>query len=370
VRRWLIPVAGAALIVIGVVWFLSAYERVPTREWVGPSGEARRNPYLAAERLAAGMGLKARQLRAVPELDSLTPNGVLLLPSRRQALDPRRLRELVSWVNGGGHLIAEAELPGVADPLFGLLGVQRTGAAAPPKPPPVELPGGKKLNVSLFGSGALQAGDRDLWLRVGSPDAARLVSYPLGKGMVTAAIGLQFARNGLIATSDNAEFFWHLVGLTPAAELQVFLRPERLSVWGFLKQHAAPVLVTGAALLALWLWRTGPRFGPVVPDRPPARRRLLDHLRASGRFYWAKGLRAPLLVAARDAALRRILRAQPDFGVASPEDRATRLCALTGISRQDSHRFITAAGEVRGADFIRIMHTAQRIHSALEKGKR
>jgi hypothetical protein len=130
------------------------------------------------------------------------------------------------------------------------------------------------------------------------------------------------------------------------------------------------VLIATAALLALWLWRTGPRFGPVMPDAPPARRRLLDHLRASGRYYWAKGLRNRLIVAARDAALRRVARAQPDFAAAPVEERAARLSALVSVSREEAERFIRAGGAVRGADFIRIMHTAQRIHSALEKGNR
>lgn len=359
--RWLLPVGILALAALGVLWFVSAYERAPAREWVGPSGEARRNPYLAAERFAGRMGLRTRQLRALPELDGLR-GGVLLLPSRRQALDPRRLRSIVAWVEGGGHLIAEAELFGVADPLLDLLGVQRISVTPPAaKPPPVELPNGRKLNVSIFGTALLQAPDKD---------AARLVFITRGKGMVTAASGLQFARNNLIGIGDNAEFLWYLLELTPAAELQVYLRPERLSLWAFLKEHAAPVLAATAALLVLWLWRTAPRFGPVVPDAPPARRRLLDHLRASGRYYWEKQLRGRLVGAARDAALRRIARAQPEFASATSAERATRLCSLISVTREDAERFMSASGAVRGLEFIRLMHTAQRIHSALEKGKR
>ena len=367
--RWLLPVGLLALAALGVVWFLAAYERVPQKEWMPPSGEARRNQFLAAERFAARMGLRARQLRALPDLDALRPNSVLLLPNRRQALEPRRLRDLLSWVEAGGHLITEPELSGVADPLFELIGVQRTQAPPPAKPVAVELPNGKKLSVAIFGTSALQTAHKDPWLRVGEPTAARLISFPHGKGMVTAASGLFFARNNYIGTNDNAEFLWYLLELTPAAEMQVYLRPERLSLWGFLKDNAAPVLLATALLLALWLWRIGPRFGPVVPDAPPARRRLLDHLRASGRYFWAKGLRGRLVVAARDAALRRVARAQPDFAIAHLSERVARLGSL-GIEKEEAERLMSAGGQVRGADFIRIMHTAQRIHAALEKGNR
>jgi hypothetical protein len=106
----------------------------------------------------------------------------------------------------------------------------------------------------------------------------------------------------------------------------------------------------------------------VAPDLPPARRRLLDHLRASGRYYWAKGLRSRLVVAARDAALWRLARAQPDFASASPKEKAGRLASLIQATPEEAHRFLGAAGAMRGADFIRITQHAQRVHSALEKG--
>jgi hypothetical protein len=252
---------------------------------------------------------------------------------------------------------------GVADPLFELVGVQRQSAPRAPKPMPVDL-GGRKLTVSIFGPMTLQA--------PGAKETARFVTFPRGKGRVSAAAGFHFARNGLIGSNDNAEFLWQLVRLAPAAELQVYLRPERLSLWGFLTQHAAPVLSAAAALLVLWLWRIAPRFGPVRPDAAPARRRLLDHLRASGRYYWARGLRGPLVIAARDAALRRIGRAQPDFAAAPAGERLARVSILAGIEREEAQRFLSVGADfirtMRGADFIRIMHSAHRIHSALERG--
>ncbi|MFL6565219.1 MAG: hypothetical protein ACJ8G5_09845, partial [Burkholderiales bacterium] len=230
----------------------------------------------------------------------------------------------------------------------------------PGKPVPVELADGRKLAVSLFGAMTLRAADAD--------EKGRFVSFDYGEGAVTALVGLHFARNPLVGTEDNADFLWHLLSLTPAAELQIYLRPERLSLWGFLLQHATPVLAALAAFVALWLWRIAPRFGPVRPDPPPARRRLLDHLRASGRFYWAQGIRGRLVAAARDAALRRIARAQPDFAQAGEAERAARVGALAQIPLAEARRFLSAGANLPGAEFIRAMHTAQRIHSALERG--
>jgi hypothetical protein len=370
VRPWVAPAGIAVLAALAVLWFFSANERVPVKEWVGPSGEARRNPFLAAERFTLRMGLPSRELRALTELDELPAGAVLILPNHRQAIDPRRIREIVSWAEAGGHLIAEAELPGVADALFDRLSVRRSAAPILPKPLAVERPGAGPLNVSLHDGAALQLPPGPLLLRAGVRDSVKLAAFQRGKGVVTVATSLQFARNRLIGEHDNAEFLWELVGLTPAAELRFYLHPQRLSLWGFLKEQAAPVLAAGAALLALWLWHVGPRFGPVAPDAPPARRRLLDHLRASGRYYWASGLRARLVGAARDAALRRVARAHPDFATDTPELRAARLAALVGMSSAEAERFMRAAETPSGVEFIHLMHTAQRVHRALEKGSR
>jgi len=313
------------------------------------------------------MGWTARELRALPELDALPASGILLLPNRRQALPPAKPRELLQWVERGGHLIVEAEFLGVPAPLLDQLEVKRGEGTASVKPLSVELPGSDRaLSVLMPGALKLETPARSFRLRV----ADRLVSFERGRGMVTVASNLSFVRNPAIGHNDHAELLWRLLALTPSHALVVYWAPSRLSLWGFLTEHAAAALAASGLLLALWLWSIAPRFGPLAPDAPPGRRRLLDHLRASGRYYWVKGLRARLVIAARDAALRRLARAQPDFASASATERAARVSSLTGISKEEAARFIGAAGAMRGADFIKLAQNAQRVHSALDKGIR
>jgi hypothetical protein len=368
----------AVLIALAVAAFLATHDRVDGQEWVGPSGEARLRPFLAAERFAERMGLKVSEVRALPELQTLAPRGALLVPNLRQEMHAGKLAELAAWASRGGHLIVEAEALGVPDPLLDQLGVARSQAEPIDKVFTVQ-PG---FTVYLSEGMKLDAPQRDVRLNA----AGRLISFAHGRGRVTAAASLRFARNPgwedhvsekflkkparSIAAHDHAALFWHLLTLTPGAELQVYFRPGRLSLLGFLRDNAAPALAATAALLALWLWSIIPRFGPVAPDPLPGRRRLLDHLRASGRYFWVSGLRSRLVVAARDAALRRVARAQPDFAAAPEAERISRLSTLAGISKEDAARFMAAAGALRGADFIRITQHAQRVHSALEKGRK
>lgn len=364
--RLLIGGVVLLLITLAVAWFFTNFEKRPVKEWVGASGEARLRPYLAAERLAERMGWKAAELRALPELANLPAGGVLLLPPRRQALTGERIGDIVAWVERGGHLIADAELLGVPDPLFDALGVKRTEGQRTTAPQDVELAPGRRVRVALYGGMNLAVPDGQVRLRVGE----QLATFTRGRGLVTVATTLQFAENQAIGQHGHAELLWHLVSLTPSRELVVYWAPARLSLWNFLTENAAPALAGFLFLLFLWVWSVVPRFGPVAPDAPPGRRRLLDHLRASGRYFWNKGLRARLVIAARDAALRRIARVQPEFGSASSNEKAKRIAALTGVSMEEAQRFLAAGGTMRGADFIRLTQHAQRVHAALEKGTR
>ena len=380
--RALVPVLLGALAVLAVAWFLSTHDRVTTEDWVGASGEARLREFLAAQLLAERLGAKVTEVRSLPELDSLPLDATLLIPNRRQELPGPRLAEIVRWVERGGHLIVEAEFLGVPDPLLDRLGVTRAHAEVMTKPLLIEAAQSQR-KLAVFFPDAMQLNAAAGEIRRRS--SPKLVTFTRGRGLVTAVTSLRFARNPgyddhfakltrrpgrSIAASDHAELFWQLVSLTPGRELYVYWAPERLSLWGFLREHAPLALIAGGLLLALWLWSIIPRFGPVAPDPAPGRRRLLDHLRASGRYYWVNGLRSRLVVAARDAALRRVARAQPDFATASQNEKVMRLASLANISPQEAARFMHAAGAMRGADFIAIAHYAQRIHSALEKGNK
>jgi len=366
--RWLL-IGVAALVALGALWFFSEFERVPDKTWIPVSGEARLRPFLAAERFAERMGMGAKELHSVPELAGLPAQGVLILPAPRDSLEPRRAAALLAWVERGGHLIVEAEPAARKDPLLDLLGLGRKGGKPAPKPLAVELGDGRRLSVELPGPLLLGA-VREPLVSVGDAQGWRLASLRRGRGVVTAASSLHFARNPAVGRDDHARFLWALLELSPARELRVFMRPQKLSLMDFLETHAGPALAGGALLLALWLWRIAPRFGPLVPDAPPARRRLLDHLRASGRYFWARGRQARLLAAAREAALRRLARAQPDFAVASAPERAAELARLAGVTEAEAARFMAPpATLLRGSAFIDSVRVAQRIHAALDKGK-
>lgn len=361
---WLV-LLGAA--VLGLVWFLSNFERVADREWVGYSGEARRNQYLAAERLLERMGVPARHVKTIPELKALPVNGALVLPDRREALTPDARERLLNWVDAGGHLIVEDEHHTLPDPVLDALGVQRKPAKPPAKQPLVEatLPHAPApMKVEMHSVQTIDAPQAKV--RVDGKTATHLAHFERGRGRVTVLNDLQFMRNRSIGHNDHAEFLWQIVRFQPdAPAVFVFDNPQKLSLLAWLADNAWPVLAAGGLALAAWLWRVASRFGPVAPDPEPARRRLLDHLRASGRFQWARGGAAALVEAAREAALRRVARAYPDFAGLTRAEQEARLVAAFGIRAEDARKVTAPAAPRTPGELMLAVGVYQRIQERL-----
>lgn len=357
----------AVLVLGGAWWFFTNFERVPERRWIGHQGEARRNSFLAAERLLARMGVAVRHVKAPGELRELPPDGTLLLPDRRDSIAPDERRRLLAWVEAGGHLIVEDEDHRRPDPLLDALAVKRKPVSNPPSEAVLEIhlphaPAPAKVRMHALQS--LEAPQARF--SVQGKDATHLVHFPRGRGQVTVLNDLAFLRNPGIGAPDHAEFVWQLVRFSPGtAAVFVFDNPQKLSLAGWLADHAWPALAAAAGLLALWLWRIAPRFGPLAPDPEPARRRLLDHLRASGRFQWSKGGAATLAESAREAALRRVARAQADFAGLGAREREARLGETLGLAADEARRVLRPAANLAIHEFVTAMRVFQRIHERL-----
>ena len=372
------------LIIVAVAsaagWFLTNFEQVPEKVWVGFQGKARRDSYLGGQRLLARMGLDVTPVREVPALRTLPPHGMLFLPAGRQALTPQLCRAILQWVQQGGRLLVEPEPVHQPDPLLDELGVKRTAIDIDQESEPSEEEDGPSPRDTI--EVALPEDLPALKLRMyehlsvdfehavrsfGGQYATTLLQIDRGSGDVIVVNYFGLFDNYQIGEHDHAEFLWRISQLPPAVgEAAFFNNPQQLSLIDWLVLNAWPVLAAGAALLLLWLWRVAPRFGPLQPDPERQRRRLLDHLRASGRFLWSNGGRARLLESAREACLRHVIRAHPDLLAAPDGERAERIAQLLGIPVDLAHKVVVSApAHSRAADFIQTITLYQDIHERL-----
>ena len=128
-------------------------------------------------------------------------------------------------------------------------------------------------------------------------------------------------------------------------------------------------LTGGAIALLLWMWRVTPRFGPVLPDPERARRSLLHHLRASGRFLWSNGHANRLLESSREACLRRVRRSLPYFHSASPSERMSLLTQTLGMKEEQAQRIVQPQEVGNMMQFLQTIRVYQQVYARLaERG--
>ncbi len=345
-------VAVAGVLTLLGSWLLLNYERVPVDGREPPRAEARRNPYLALERFVARMGGRVERQSDARLLDRLPPGGTVFLErNRRHLLPPERLRHLRAWVEAGGHLIAVAELPGVADPLLDGLGIVR-----PDKPPAlpkgprgalaVRLPEGGRPLAADAGWHVLRPGPRlPDWSAEDGSRGAQMLHYRLGRGHLTVATHLdRQLHNRRIGARDHAELLWALVSAydpSPSPRLLVVSRLEMPGLFDWLAENAAAACLALGTLLVLALWRTVPRFGAPRPDAPPARRELREHLAAIGRYLWRSGHLAGLVQPARDHFRARLALRRPAIAALPPDAQPA---ALAELARRPVARVAAALG--------------------------
>ena len=311
----------AALLYVALNWYTLEDETIRVR-----AGElAREDPYLAYGRLLERMGARTQRAQVPSVLDNLPPRATLVFAARRLAyMTPNRVNRIRDWVDRGGSLVLEHEPEAIDDPLLEAFGVKRTYPQADDaegkKHPPRDFTAanavltidwpefGQRLRARL---GTAWGELRDLRVRPEAREVrqgTRLValSFGSGEGRVTVLPTLNFLRNDNIGDYDHAQLGWQLVAARSPVVLYLRMQSPPFLEW--IQRDAWPVLLAAMLLLILWLGRIIPRFGPLEPDAPPARRSLIEHVVATGRFLWSRGAGAHLVEAVRERALRAARR--------------------------------------------------------------
>lgn len=359
----------ASLLAAATVWFLQNFERVDYRYRVGMSGQARENPFLAAERTLRKLGLNASKSGMPRDGNELSQHGVVILSDARDALTPAAQAALLQWVAAGGHLITEDRAIERGDALLDALGVSATkGTGGARRTVQVEW-GDTTYKLVMHAEQSLQT-EQPLLAEAREGKVMHLLHFRHGDGYVTVLNDLYFMTNEGLDEADHADFLWALVQSGNGAE-SVLIAHERggLSLMRWLSEHAVVVLASGALLILLWLWRVVPRFGRLIDETGETRRSLLEHLNASGRFLWNNGGRAQLAESARAVLMQRLLRHNPALRGLQGRSLIAALQKRYALSEEQA-QLIARGGKVAGvAQFIGALQLYQRLHARLARSR-
>jgi len=120
------------------------------------------------------------------------------------------------------------------------------------------------------------------------------------------------------------------------------------------------LVLTIVLFLALWLYSLSPRLGPVIPKESLDRRRLLEHIQASGHFFWKRNEQARLIESSQQSVLQKMGTLFPAWHQLNVDEQLKLLGEYTGQSI-DELRPLLYSSEQRSMD--EFVHLVQQIES-------
>lgn len=295
---------------LGLVYYLhDKFERVSEEVDIGFKGEARSNSLYASRLFLKAMGIPAEavefyQIDRLPSLDT-----VIVINTHRTTLSTQRIDKLLAWVQQGGHLLTiiapdYVQQEGYDDVLQRRLNITTNHAGyfsvddekdnaekdkqQEQETVTVRLTGLSKpyeLAINRFHP-VYSNNNQEEQVKIGQTNF--LINRSYGDGMVSLIADLEFAENDAIDEYDHAEFFWQLIHRQHKAPRNVWLlnNDDMPALWKWLWQYASAFIISATLLVLFWFYKLAQRFGPLIPHRSLDRRRILEHIQASGYFLW------------------------------------------------------------------------------------
>ena len=343
--KWL----WAGLISLLLVALAGYLHRNPSRYTetvdLGPSEQARANPYLAAERYLQGQRLKTVRLGSKVELARLPPRQTsLMLLGERPYQSPEEVDALLQWVRAGGRLLFVAEAlwddrrQQSADPLLDQLQLRQYRVEdLPPPPRPIRDPHPNltKLFLENDDQPAYFTFDPQFHLEdpsdrvtawANSAKATHLMQMRLGAGVVTVVTDADLWRNNAIARQDNVWLLWYLNQGRDVALAYQAQKPALLALlWQHFPQSVVALLLGGL----LFAWHYAVRLGALLPAPIRARRQLKEYLLANAKLKLRLAGHEALLRRLREDILHFANRRHPGFDGLPVAEQWQMLAGLT-----------------------------------------
>jgi hypothetical protein len=319
-------------------------------------GEALRNPFYAAQRLAEALGAHTERRRA---LGDFSHDGVVVLSSFSWDVSAARRKELENWVEQGGRLVVDGTLIAGSEAFETWSGIER-----------IEIPnessdeGDRKIQRANEGSRDVQRADEgecptlvekvgvglaghgkryavcsllpQSWLYVQRQPTWQLaddlgpqtVRVRVGRGSVTRINAVPFLYRGVL-TADDGALFVAATQLRNGDRVAFLSEGDQESLLALMWRYGGPAVSLFVLFVVLALWRGGQRFGPLAAATDGARRSLAEQIRGTGRFALRWGAGAALHAAAVRALNEASLQHVGGYGRMNETQRIAALASFT-----------------------------------------
>ncbi len=350
-------------------WFGQNFSWVEEQKDIGFQGIAQRKPLLAAEFLLRKMGIQNKPVnglvafRNMPDPDT---SQSILIATRRGTLNTELTENLLHWVKAGGHLIVEAQYCAKTgadkkqDFVFQLFGLCVTNSDADEESADIAvntvIKKGTTIKVNFPYSDVLEQSHKKgkytpLWT-VTDNLGTYLEQYSFGQGEITVLTSTDIFSNEKIALYDHARLLIELLSQSDHnGEVWLVSVDDMPALWSWLWHHAWYVMFSLSLMLLFWLWRYPLRFGPKLDDEAMQRRRLMEHIQASGYYRWHHKQSAQLLAAVQEITWEKIQLLHPVIRREKPELAYRLLEEITQIKQTAIRRALSTTNDMNESEF-------------------
>lgn len=367
---------------IFAAWFFTTHEKVTRDQYIGYSGEARINDFLAADMLLNELGIEA------DSRESLTPS--LWLPDFSDTLVTRASSTiavgaerdlLMGWVANGGHLVLLPPDDGsrFTDELLAAFDFQlidtfnqeddETSEAAN------DEDGEEDENEDTYSYSVDLVGTRYRIESTSEDFPGATLTDDLGivaarrqwaNGHITLLGGSHFFSNFSIGESNHARLLLDAVaGYVEPGKVWFIYDAAFPSLLQVIWQNAPYVVCGFLVVLFFWLWSIMPRFGPAIEPAPAVRRSIIEHVRAAGHFAWKNRGAGSLAGSSTDAVMHEAEFRHPGIGRLNVQDQARQIAKLTDLPAQTVLDVLADQHDPKHREFTHKMRSLQRIRKRL-----
>jgi len=345
-------VLGALLLgLLGWLTYINIefYEEKEQASW---SVEALRNPYLAAQQFMERSGIVIVDVYGLGRLQGLDSVGTLFFSDAAQVQTPRQLEQVMDWLEAGGNVIYAANsVDEDEDLLLAEVGVETAwrnydddteteekSLAENMREYNRQLGEGKTReeiaaqqedeDISLtrvaFGEdiGDLEvAFDNEIVLRhdyiddedesgshrpfswSSSDFGVHMMQFDIGSGLLTIISDPGIWTSYRIDRHDHAYLLWLLS--SDGGDFAMLRSVVRETIWELIPRNASELLIAGGAMILLWIWFRGYRFGRLLPRDRSRRRALGEYFTSVTHYLWHRREGGYLIAPLRQQVLRR-----------------------------------------------------------------
>jgi hypothetical protein len=144
-----------------------------------------------------------------------------------------------------------------------------------------------------------------------SEHGVHMMQFEIGDGLLTLLSDPGIWTSYRIDSQDNAYLLWLLS--SHDGNFAILRSVLRDSIWTLIMNNARELVIAASLLLALWMWRSGSRFGRLLSRDLSRQRALGEYFSSVSHYLWQRRRGVHLLTPLRQAVMRRASLALGEF---------------------------------------------------------